>query len=172
MIFPELLFLRTYPPEFFGLCLCPHLLLHETHFLKLLVMLLMLSCNGQNGIRLLFIPKEGITPSLELHGLGTLGRSPTPVVLEAPRVLILGRPIPLGVRGSWVLVSSWEPELIGHIREMRKPGEGRVLEKAPPTLKPWGVTAPIFFSASCPTNAPYFVMTQFLPSPRGLSQQH
>lgn len=74
----------------FGFCLWPHLLLHETCFPRFLVMLLMLPHHGQGGIRLLFIPKEGLIPSPGSHRLGALGPIPILWYWELPVSLFLG----------------------------------------------------------------------------------
>lgn len=78
------------PLSSFGFCLWPHLLLHETCFLRFLVMLLMLPHHRQDGIRLLFIPKEGLIPSPGSHRLETLGLIPIPWYWELPVSLFLG----------------------------------------------------------------------------------
>lgn len=88
-----------------GLCIWPPLLLHGTCSPGLLVMLPMLPCHGQDEVRFLFIPKEGLTSSLWSHRLGAWAAAP-PVVLRAPSVLNTGRPTPYDVRGSWVPLSS------------------------------------------------------------------
>lgn len=91
-------------------------------------MLLMLPHNGQDGIRLLFIPKEGLLPSWPVAQTGSIEAQPAPLVLGAPSFLILGRLIPSDVRGSWVLVASRATgcDLIGQtFRENKWNGEAR-----------------------------------------------
>lgn len=149
-----------------GLCFRPHLLLHATHFLRFLVMLLTLPCNGQGGIRLLFTPKEGLI----ILRLGTLGPSPLLWYWELPASLYLGGQLLLRSEapgccchpGPWDVTSLARSS--GRISGMRRLDERRIPED-PPFAEPRGVTAPIFASILS------LVMTQFLPSPQSLSQQ-
>lgn len=70
----------------------PHPLLRETHFLRgSWFVFLMLPCCGQDGIRLLFIPKGGLLPSLGSCRLEHWAAAPTPGV---------GAPFPYSAEAS------------------------------------------------------------------------